>query len=169
MDVMTIIEALMKHPQALVGFVLFGAGIGAIVHDVRLHMKVAATRHWLAAEGHIASGAIRIEHHTGTGFCAGSHTPGVYAAHIEYEYAVGGVKHRGGNIAPGGVVSTSSRARAEEWLTEYPEGSRVTVFYNPMNPDESCLRREKHGTLLTMLVALFFMGVGTALVITSRA
>ncbi|MBX3382273.1 MAG: DUF3592 domain-containing protein [Phycisphaeraceae bacterium] len=169
MDAGTVIEALLKHPQALAGFVAIGAGVGAVVYDIRLHMKVAATRHWLAAQGVIQEGRVR-RHGSGSSFQSPeSHSAGVFAAHIVYEYPVGGVKHRGDVIAPGGVVSTSLREHAERWLAEYPVGSRVTVYYNPQNPAESCLRREKHGTLLTMGAACMFLGIGVWLAVTSRA
>ena len=57
---------------------------------------------------------------------------------IKYEYKVGDKKYINNKIAIGGEIN-SGRIRAEKRQEKYPEGSMPLVYYNPTNPDKSCL------------------------------
>jgi hypothetical protein len=78
------------------------------------------------------------------------HTPGVISesewrlrgrddgiAHIVYRYSVAGQSYDGNNILPGINEYTSSDEEAK--VRQYRPGSSVTVFYDPSDPQNSCL------------------------------
>mgnify|MGYP001039386955 CR=1 FL=1 len=61
-----------------------------------------------------------------------------YGATIQYNYAVAGQSLEG-NRRTFTDVRTSSRRRAEQILAKYPQGSAISVYYDPENPTESVL------------------------------
>ncbi len=159
-DAINFIAAIFEQPNVLMALCCLGAAIGAIVYDVHLHMKVAGTRNWPSAQGTVI-GADIVQQRQAYGELAGQgFTPGVFEAKIRYQFEVGGRTFVSDIIAPGGVVSTSNAARAEDWTARFPPGDDVTVYYNPSNPEDCCLLREKHGTGLMLLVAAMFLAFG---------
>jgi hypothetical protein len=70
---------------------------------------------------------------------------------ISYRYVVGGMEFIGNKIGqfPNPIASLSNAQKAIE---TYPEGSSVTVFYNPQNPSESVLSRS--GSPIIIILAL---------------
>jgi hypothetical protein len=65
-------------------------------------------------------------------------TTTTYGATIQYNYAVAGQSYEG-NRRTFSEVRTSSRRRAEQILQKYPQGSAISVHYDPDNPAESVL------------------------------
>ncbi len=65
-------------------------------------------------------------------------TSTTYDATIQYSYTVGGQAYQG-NRRTFTNVRTGSRRRVEQILARYPQGSAVSVYYDPANPQESVL------------------------------
>jgi hypothetical protein len=56
---------------------------------------------------------------------------------IKYKYSVGGQVFEGSNILPGRNEFLPSEEK--EKLRQYPTGANVDVFYDPLDPQNSCL------------------------------
>ena len=81
---------------------------------------------------------------------------------LRYEYEVEGDTYVSSRIAVGSGPSFGSRSGAREWLEDYPEGSEVTVRYNPRRPDRSVL---EPGGILGGLFLLLVAGGMLALLL----
>ncbi len=61
---------------------------------------------------------------------------------VVYQYTVGSITYQGQRIRAGEqFYRTSIFGQAEQTAARYPVGARVTIYYNPQNPSESCLER----------------------------
>ena len=104
------------------------------------------------------------------------HTPGVISesewrltnrsngiAHIVYRYSVAGQSYDGNNILPGINEYTSTDEEAK--VRQYRPGSRVTVFYDPSDPQNSCLEVGvlTRNPFIVLGLAIFFTLNGGAL------
>lgn len=82
-------------------------------------------------------------------------------AEIRYEYRVNGKRYTGQRVSIGEDLGDHDVAGT---LQRYPQGSGVTVYYNPANPSEAVLERDApEGVLRTMMifvVVLVAIGVG---------
>ena len=120
--------------------------MGWIFYKQRL---VTRSQTWPIAIGTITHSKIGVDNsQTGPSRTANR----TYAASIEYRYMVGPRVYSGKTICLGGVLNTSFKSRAEERLDKYPEGTTVDVYYNPANPEVSCLERHGEITLFGYLI-----------------
>jgi hypothetical protein len=77
-------------------------------------------------------------------------------ADIVYEYAVAGRKLRNNRVSIGEDLGNFQVA---ETIAKYPVGAAVTVYYNPLHPDQAVLERDLPKGLWGCL------GIGTAIVL----
>ena len=77
-------------------------------------------------------------------------------ADIVYEYSVAGRKLRNNRVSIGEDLGNFQVA---ETIAKYPVGAVVTVYYNPLHPDEAVLERDLPKGLWGCL------GIGTAIVL----
>jgi hypothetical protein len=76
-----------------------------------------------------------------------------------YEYYVENQRHLAQNYRNGGN-GTPFRSVAEDAAKRYPEGLKVTVYYNPSNPDEALLEPGVWwGNLVAPAIGLIVLGV----------
>ena len=87
----------------------------------------------------------------------------LYKAKIEYEYTVGSETYTGDIICIGGEINTSFPKRAEERCQRYPVGSEVNVYYDPLDPETSCLEQKGEGSVLGYAAAAAFIIFGLLL------
>lgn len=77
-----------------------------------------------------------------------------YEPVVLYQYEVDG-KTRSGNSLVLNSNPLDTRTEAEELLEDFQVGNEVPVFFNPENPDESCLVRGGNGgTAMTLGMGL---------------
>ena len=77
-------------------------------------------------------------------------------ADIVYEYSVAGRKLRNNRVSIGEDLGNFQVA---ETIAKYPVGAVVTVYYNPLHPDQAVLERDLPKGLWGCL------GIGTAIVL----
>jgi hypothetical protein len=87
----------------------------------------------------------------------------IYKAEIEYEYTVGSQTYTGDTICIGGELNTSFPKRAEERCQRYPVGSEVNVYYDPLDPERSCLEQKGEGSVLMYAASAAFIIFGLLL------
>jgi len=66
----------------------------------------------------------------------------LYCPSIEYSYVVNGKSYRSVNILPGEFCQSYDEAWARGWVTDYPVGRHMEVYYNPKKPEICVVERE---------------------------
>jgi hypothetical protein len=146
MRLVPVIRWLLARGSAVMILRVVQAGIGslAIGSAPPTWRKIASLRHrsaasisWPSVTGTITRTGV--ESHWK--IWGGDTITRIHKPSVEYEYSVGGIRHRGNRV---GFLetSTSSRRRAEQKAARYTVGSEVAVFYDPAAPSEACLERE---------------------------
>lgn len=141
--------------------------LGSTGLDLRRQAEITAA--WSSTEGVVRSGKVnsrRVPRAT----LGGSQRRGnyLYSAQIIYEYTVDGQSYTSDQIGTAkGMLSwsrgTSGAAYEATWLAKYPEGKRVTVYFDPDDPSNAVLERDQGAVAYAMLAAagLFaLLGVG---------
>ena len=83
---------------------------------------------------------------------------------IRYRYRVAGRDYTGDSIRVGGRLTFRSKRLARELEGTYRVGHRVSVFYDPQDPEKCCLDRdETAGGHSAMLWGLVLAGLGVFL------
>ncbi len=75
---------------------------------------------------------------------------------IVYQYSVGDRTFKGENIYAGTLILSLS-SPASTLIKQYPEGKKVTVYYNPKNPQEAVLKRGINIDAMVLLGVGLFM------------
>ena len=142
-------------------FVLLFAGIGVflIYHSIRSRRKAESSQGWPSTSGQVSEA--RVSHHTSTD--TDGDTQDSYSPEVCYHYQTGGQEYDGSKIGFGFQQSFNSRSQAEQALSRFPEGSQVTVYYNPANPAEAVLERKAGGSTLSLVLGIIFLLVGLCL------
>ena len=123
------------------GGILF-AGLKQVVH-------ADASSGWPSVAGEVRAASVEYE--------TDSDGAGTYRAEVLYAYEIEGVQQLANRVAFGDFGS-SDPGRAQRIVNRYPEGSAVTVHYDPDEPSRAVLEPGVHGStwMLPGFGALFF-------------
>jgi hypothetical protein len=135
-------------------WLLFFGGSGGWALFVALSDKKKATlsRNWLSIPGRIVSSQIvEVVHHDSDGTHSGLQLD------VEYEYSVAGIQYLNNKHTPGRIPKGIPYRRVAEVENRYALNATVPVFYNPRNPQESCLEREAPLSNLTMVIGIVLL------------
>lgn len=141
--------------------VLLGAFITAVGVDLIRDGNQASN--WPTVTGEITAAEVIHERRRGA-------SPAIpedsYQASLSYAYEFGGDQHVGTRFHIAGDPDFRSANRAEQFLAEYPVGTKVVVFVNPKLPDWAVLSTGVPGaaTGITTLGAVFLL-TGIALLV----
>ncbi len=120
-------------PKKVPGWLLFAIlalGIGALYNGLTLYKKNTETQQWLPVPGKIISASL---------IGRSTKTSSGFERKITYEYVVNGHTYSSNRVAIGEMEGNYSELHKDiEKL--YPAGKEVTVYYNPLNPQEAVLR-----------------------------
>ena len=161
-----IIQWLQPHfpPGAIVHGFLFFAAAGLISSLVVISdlAETRAARNWPSSPGTVLSS--RVEGHRELVARGGGQTTTVWSPVVEYSFKVGQRTYHGSRIAFGPEVA-AGRGLAEAIVARYPEGSAITVHYDPSNPAHATLETKLAFRWVALAVplacfalALFFSG-----------
>ena len=116
---------------------MIGVGVYAFCVGVNLIYLAHRSASWTEAEGRVIAKKV---------ICSSSKGGVTYNPQVVYGYEVDGVVYYNNNYSYGfgsaakyGFIGGRKEA-AEESLEHYRIGSVVPVFYNPENPEQSCLK-----------------------------
>jgi len=141
-------------------FLLLGVGLG--IWYLRERRKFQESQHWAATEGKVEEAFVhrseRVDEDTGR-------VSVTFYPRVRYSYVVNGEEYIGTHIAFGGQQGYSRPAQAEAVLARYPEGGRVTVYYNPDNPREAVLERRMSTPWVLLAVGFFFFALALCVVL----
>lgn len=84
----------------------------------------------------------------------------MYSPDISYTYQVENMLYTSDRDSFAGKSSYSKAEKAELIAAKYPDGSKVTVFYNPSKPEEAVLERSAKGSAVLLVAGIVFLIVG---------
>jgi hypothetical protein len=140
-----------------IGFlVLFGGTslllilIGLINAD-----KADVTHEWPIAQGVVTQSSMRVHRSHHTHRHGGIHTHRSYEPIVEYHYTVNGVSHTSTRIGYGAY--RFNQAQCQEFLSQYPAGAMIQVYYDPKDPQAAVLETGAHGQIGQYIVGGFLL------------
>ena len=138
-----------------------GFGFIFVLVNFFLYREIVSTQNrenaaqtWPTVTGKITASKVKRQHDSENG-------PVDYP-HVSYTYEVNGKTHRSSNIMAGGELGGMN---VESTLARYPQGSQVTVYYDPQNPKDAVLEPgnktvSKGLWLMLVLMDIFICGMG---------
>ena len=141
--------------------VLFcGIGIVLLLISRRNKKKAAASLSWPETTGRVIKSTIDIGYDVmGSDDSQGESQP-MYSAAVSYTYQVDDMLYTSDRISFGGKSSYSKPDKAETEIAKYPEGSRVSVFFNPQRHEEAVLERTAKGSGVFLIAGVAFLIIG---------
>ncbi len=119
---------------------------------LRNKRRSAASRKWPVTGGQVLATSIDARQSTDTH----GHSSISYYPVVVYEYSVNGQVYRSDRLSVEGAIGTDV-GRAQTKVNSYPQGSSVSVHYNPNNPQQSGIEyRSTTGTIL-IAIAVFIL------------
>ena len=115
-------------------FVLFGSITLYIAYE--FYTWAESSRDWPTTEGVVTKSDFCSEVRAARNFPYRSET--YYWADIQYDYTVNGLRYISGDIGVS-TAKTNVRTDVQEVLDRFPVGRRITVYYDPFNPDDTLL------------------------------
>lgn len=137
--------------------VIFIIGIASMVRGYQIWQYGQASRAWPTVLGMILDSSIRVEDDP-------DFEEKMNYLRVRYEYQFEGTRYEGTRLKIGGVASSTDREGSQKRLMQYPTGKQVTVYVNPLKPDEATL---EPGINYTGVIAFALVGAilsATALV-----
>jgi hypothetical protein len=148
---------------SLFSLVFIAIGLVVITYAVRTAAKSRDSLSWPSIEGEIAHSAVLYR----TATTANDDVQSSYKADISYRYKV-----RGANYSSSKVslldFATSRAGRAQDIVQQYPDKSRVQVYYNPADPADAVLEPGSTGGIGILYgVGGIFAAIGFLLLVLS--
>ncbi|HEX8876494.1 MAG TPA: DUF3592 domain-containing protein [Phycisphaerales bacterium] len=136
-----------RWPQLLAAVIAIGFAVGVLAFDVFVAVvvtrQIVAQQTWKTAQGTIVSSVVTASRRGNVsstpGRPRGSTTKSRYGLRVSYTYSVDGKELVSERISIASFGDPSFRHESEA-AGVYPQGSPVTVYYNPADPSQSALR-----------------------------
>ncbi len=136
-----------------------GGGVFAIYQSRKSLKQADLSQGWPAVTGEILEAQVTA--HPGTD--AEGETDEAYLPVVKYRYPALGQTFIGNRRSFGFTKTHRSRQAAENELARYPQGSQVTVFYNPADPSQAVLERKAGASTLALILGIGFILFGFCL------
>jgi hypothetical protein len=140
----------------IITLAMFAAGIVLLAWGGNELWRAYKSQTWPDTQGTITSSYIHKQWTRDSKSRSRAH----YYPKVSYRYTVGGKSYSCNRIAFGGE-SGGKRGRAKKVVDRYPSGKKVTVYYNPQDPQVAVLKAGfSWGAILAFLAGLVFLVVG---------
>jgi len=139
-------------------FLLLGGGLiafGLIFYN-RGNKRFAASSGWLTVDALVKMARVDKHTHTVNGSIQTSYRPQAL-----YSYQAGGAEREGKRVYLVSRTDWRTRGEGEAWLAACPVGGTVKILYDPANPDDSAMIRNKP----SLWMAIVLCGTGAFLLI----
>ncbi len=126
-----------------------------IVVIVRANGRVRASKNWSSTTARILAADVEMRR---SSTASGDSTS--YYPTVVYEYAVNGQRFQSRRIRFGSEIGYGFQRMAEKIVAKYPNGTLVSVFYDPENPAEAVLEQSAGGSnRLYGCIVLVILGI----------
>jgi hypothetical protein len=124
---------------------------------IQLLKAKKAEKSWPTAPGVIMSSVV------GTHLARSSRggTTTQFMPEVAYEYQVNEITYKGSGVGFG--KSTTSSRKATEIVSRYPQGTAVTVHYDPQDPAKAVLETKAYSFGSYLTLGIIFAGMGVVL------
>lgn len=143
-------------PQTLTLVFMLGLGIlFFVLAFVQKSKAKKAAETWPKTDGIVENSELSVSHsHDSDGSSSTT-----YSAHVNYSYKVNGMSYK--NDAIGFGRSSGGKKKAEKKLAQYPQGTPVTVYYDPKDPTKAVIEpvASTFGMYLFVGIMLFVLGI----------
>jgi hypothetical protein len=135
---------------------ILAGGLGCILMVISWQKKRSEpiTGSWLPTQGIILSSEVK-EHRAVN---PGTNNQTVFSPMVKYQYTCAGRSFSGFRITFNAVDYTS--VQAEKIANRYIPGSQVTIFYDPLHPEETVLERSNNNYNMIFTAGLVLLAVG---------
>lgn len=134
-------------------------GVGLIIFSNRSKKKADASLTWPSVPGRVISANVRESiNRNDDGLETTSYYP-----QVEYTYEVNGQDLISKKLSFGGIIAQKTRDTVVTHLAQYPAGSTVLVYYNPLNPGEAVIERTQAGARWALVVGLILVGIAACI------
>jgi hypothetical protein len=189
-------EGATKIYHASIGMMFLGGlfalgAIGNIIWQYVLHSKASASKNWSRVEGTVIKSRVEEKKRTSSsgggssgprGHGSSSSSTSVYYTYrpvVSYSYVVDGKNYDNDRInfrQDDEYKHRRGKRHAQKIVSRYPEGSKITVYYDPEDPQEAVLvsgDTETHTEEMVVQailasVLLLVFGVGVWLYVMSK-
>jgi hypothetical protein len=146
----------------IVGIAFLLVGIVLLFAGLQTRKKALAAQKWPTVSGKITSATLEEDRSVDRE----THRTSVsYVPTIQYQYQVGDsslVGNRIGFSKTGYDYNTATKK-----LAQYPLDAPVTVFYNPLAPNESVLNTSTKGSIVLIIISIVVIVIGIVIPIGS--
>lgn len=129
------------------GYILIGVGALGLLYGLYNLYRMLAFKKWGKTTGRVVTAVKESKR---------LNFEKVEDPKITYEYVVDQKTYRSSVVKASGQISTPANKKGpsevDKLLEKYPEGSEVTVYYNPSMPRMACLEQGEGAALLIGLV-----------------
>jgi hypothetical protein len=144
----------------ILGLVLAGVGLIAVVFGILQLRTAKASAGWPAVKGKIVLAGVE----TSSSTDEDGSTSRRYSPRVEYAYTVSGRKYTSHQAAVGSRRTYGSRSAAEAKLA-YRSGQQVDVYYNPQKPSQAVLEPGAAGGAWgTVIIGIVFAVAGVVVI-----
>jgi hypothetical protein len=134
-----------------------GAGCILVILAWKKKRREAVTGSWLPTQGVVLSSTVK-EHRAVNG--NGSDQV-MFSPLVRYQYTLGSRTYTGMRVTFSPVQYTHQKA--EQTANRYPPSSPVTIYYDPLHPEEAVLEQHSidHQIFYTLGIVLAVLGLGS--------
>jgi hypothetical protein len=140
-------------------FAILAGGLGCvlIILSWQRKRKEIITGSWLPTQGVILSSEVK-EHRA---VKAANNDQTMFTPMVHYQYTLGSRTFSGLRITFNPVEY--SRKKAEQVVNRYPPSTQVTIYYDPLHPEEAVLERHvnDYQTIFITGLVLSALGIGS--------
>ena len=150
------------NTNTLMYLIFIAIGLFFIVLAVVQLLKAKkAEKTWPTSSGTVISSVV------GTHLARSSRggTTTQFMPEVAYEYQVNEITYKGSSVGFGKATMSSKKSR--QVVERYPQGSAVTVYYDPQDPAKGVLETKAYsfGSNLTLGILIAVMGIVLAFVL----
>ena len=157
--------AQLRRQKITAGVLLF-LGLALTLFGVQFISQAEDSADWPSVEGTVQSVTVKRKLDAGRTNSSGS---GRYFYTVNYRYEIAGQQRTASrfSLGDGNRAGKMYRVRTDAERAAnlaYPRGSKITVYYNPSDPDSTVIQQGTNwGTYVPLILGLLFMGSGAFL------
>lgn len=137
------------------GLIFVVVGLVLLLVSISQRKKAKAAEAWPTVPGVVLSSGLQENHH----YDSSDHRTEInYEPVVQYQYSLMGQNYTGTHISFGNM--SYDYRTASKKIAPYPQGTPVTVHYDPNNPTNAVLETKAAGGVMLLIMGILFMVIG---------